>query len=211
MATGEHDWWFPDDDAPDAELQYARARRVCARCPVRLQCAEFGLAGLPLGLTSGMHGGLTPAELAELADQLSQPDHKVAQHGTRSRYVAGPCEGYGDKRCPACTEAHRRYEADRRARHRFAGHEEPRVDRSALAGDAEPWFLVWASLERRAYAATRSLLAHELSLDYDSVCAAVDALIEAGVVVTVDSTHLGLAGAAMAAQRPQEVQRPTAA
>lgn len=38
---------------------YAQARKVCADCPVRIDCLEFALT---VGERHGMWGGLTPAE-----------------------------------------------------------------------------------------------------------------------------------------------------
>lgn len=54
-----------------------------------------------------MRGGLTPDELMGMAKDLGWPHRLRAQHGTRSRYVAG-C------RCDDCRNAHRVYEHERR-------------------------------------------------------------------------------------------------
>lgn len=91
---------------------YVDAKAICDSCPVLTECRTWGLAGLPLGVVEGVYGGLTPAELTMLARGLGLPARRVAQHGHRSRYVAG-C------RCDLCTDAHRIYEADRRSRHRL--------------------------------------------------------------------------------------------
>ena len=88
--------------------QDATARRICAACPVWLACARYGLELLETtGQVLGMYGGLTRADLREVARWLGRPARKVAQHGTRARYVAG-C------RCPDCTRANARGEHSRR-------------------------------------------------------------------------------------------------
>lgn len=48
------DWWHPRDDR-----SYERARSVCERCPVQVECAEHAIARRE---PHGMWGGLTPAE-----------------------------------------------------------------------------------------------------------------------------------------------------
>lgn len=103
------DWWSPDDDLPADEqgLQHHLARRVCSECPVRLACAMDALAALPRIEEHAMRGGLTPSELAAVAKSLGMKWRREAQHGTRSRYVAG-CK------CDDCRDAHRVYEHDRR-------------------------------------------------------------------------------------------------
>ena len=104
-ADGAHDPWHDPERGPEA-------KRICAdSCPVLADCRTWGMAGLPLGVVEGVYGGMTPAELTMLARGLGLPARRVAQHGHRSRYVAG-C------RCQFCTEAHRVYEAERRQRHR---------------------------------------------------------------------------------------------
>lgn len=108
LTDRDHDPWVPDGTRRDRALQFARARRVCQHCPVRLPCARYGLSLLPEGEASvGMFGGLTPADQRAVARWLEKPDRKVAAHGTRSRYVAG-C------RCLGCKHAHREYEHARR-------------------------------------------------------------------------------------------------
>jgi hypothetical protein len=42
-----------------------RAKTICAACPVREPCKEYGiLQGIEYGIVEGIWGGLTPAELA---------------------------------------------------------------------------------------------------------------------------------------------------
>jgi Transcription factor WhiB len=120
LATPDFDPWHPGPgqgryaEAVLPEVMYGAARRVCARCPVRLECALQGLD--LLGSSDGVHGmwgGLTPPELRELARSLQLPSRKVAQHGTRAAYVEG-C------RCPACRRVNAVEEHKRRLAKRYA-------------------------------------------------------------------------------------------
>ncbi|GAA4544185.1 WhiB family transcriptional regulator [Pseudonocardia xishanensis] len=55
--------FFPvADDGPVREGEVARAKAVCAGCPVREQCLAWALAALPYGVA----GGLDEQERAEL-------------------------------------------------------------------------------------------------------------------------------------------------
>jgi WhiB family transcriptional regulator, redox-sensing transcriptional regulator len=97
LATRERDPWHPAvEDRPT--YQYAVARRICQGCPVRLECLHEGLDLLTRMPVRGMFGGLTPEELRALAREHGLPARRVADHGTRSRYVVG-C------RCPRCRRA----------------------------------------------------------------------------------------------------------
>ncbi len=104
LTSGDWDPWTPD---VDSSFQWAVARRVCARCPVRLDCALDAIAQLEDVAAHSMRGGLTPVELKRVAHRLDQPTRLRAAHGSRSRYVAG-C------RCSRCRHAHAVYEHDRR-------------------------------------------------------------------------------------------------
>ncbi len=119
LATPADDPWHPNDHTlttTQLAYQYARARRVCSTCPVRLQCARYGLDLLPLTGVEGMFGGLTPKELRKVARRMGLPWQPVAQHGSRARYVAGCTDGPDSGACEPCKVAHREYEAQRRAR-----------------------------------------------------------------------------------------------
>lgn len=92
-----NDLWHPDDG------RYEEARQVCAGCPVRAECRQFGMALLAEdGGVAGMYGGLTPRELRDAAAAEGLPTRKVAQHGSRARYVSWKC------RCRACRAANTR-------------------------------------------------------------------------------------------------------
>lgn len=109
MTGRDFDPWTPADHLPPdtIALQHHMARRICETCPVRLECAMDALADLPRVDPHSVRGGLTPDEQIALARDLGMKWRREAQHGTRSRYVAG-C------RCEDCRAAHRVYEHDRR-------------------------------------------------------------------------------------------------
>jgi hypothetical protein len=129
-AGAEVDPWHPDEDDPAAAFLFALARRVCADCPVRLDCARAGVDLLAVAGVHGMWGGLKPAELRRLARENGYPARIVAQHGTRSRYVAG-CH------CPACVRSNTRGEHARRTgiAHGVAGLQNWRAGRSCWSRD----------------------------------------------------------------------------
>lgn len=120
MATREVDPWCPDEDLDKAERDYllAKARMVCAGCPVMLDCAADALHSLGKVDEHAMRGGMTPAELASVAKKLGLPYRREAQHGTRSKYTAGCTAGEDGGACEPCKAAHREYEHDRRLRAR---------------------------------------------------------------------------------------------
>ena len=53
------DLFFPISPAGPSERQIARAKAICARCPVRPECLEFALSQ---GLAYGIWGGTTPED-----------------------------------------------------------------------------------------------------------------------------------------------------
>jgi WhiB family redox-sensing transcriptional regulator len=53
------DLFFPISSAGPGERQIARAKTICARCPVRQECLEFALGQ---GLAYGIWGGTTPED-----------------------------------------------------------------------------------------------------------------------------------------------------
>ena len=56
------DLWFPSDEKRSG---YKHARRICARCPVQLECLEDAVIS---DSRYGMFGGLTPTERARIKD-----------------------------------------------------------------------------------------------------------------------------------------------
>jgi WhiB family redox-sensing transcriptional regulator len=55
--AADPDLFFPISAAGPAENQIARAKRICAACPVRRECLEFALAHDQM---YGIWGGTTP-------------------------------------------------------------------------------------------------------------------------------------------------------
>lgn len=104
LVSRDDDPWAPDIDKA---AQWARARKICAACPVRLQCAKDAIATLPVTGEYAMRGGLTPTELAHVAESLNRPGRRRPRHGTRSCYMNG-C------RRRECKRAHAEYEHNRR-------------------------------------------------------------------------------------------------
>jgi hypothetical protein len=116
QSSRECDPWCPDPELPRRERErlVAYARRICAGCPVMLDCAAEALHDLPKVEEHTMRGGMTPAELRDVAKTLGLPHRREAQHGTRSRYTAGCHDGPDGGACEPCKAAHRTYEHERR-------------------------------------------------------------------------------------------------
>lgn len=57
--SGDPDLFFPITSSGPALLQIARAKPVCARCPVRIDCLSYALA---TGQDAGVWGGTTAEE-----------------------------------------------------------------------------------------------------------------------------------------------------
>lgn len=55
--------FFPVSDMGPGAQQTARAKAVCARCPVREQCLDYAVEN---GLDHGIFGGLTERERRDL-------------------------------------------------------------------------------------------------------------------------------------------------
>ena len=56
------------DPDPEHHALIARAKRICAACPVRAECLEYALSGADTwrGITTGIWGGTTPRERSRL-------------------------------------------------------------------------------------------------------------------------------------------------
>lgn len=128
-ATRDADPWHPGGDGIDAPAS-AAARLTCQACPVRPQCLALALASLPLGDLHGVWAGYTVPELRKIAKDRGIADRTVAQHGTRSRRVAG-CD------CHECRRAHAEYVARLRAEERYAESDKFEADVAAALPRAE--------------------------------------------------------------------------
>jgi WhiB family redox-sensing transcriptional regulator len=57
--SADPDLFFPISSTGPAERQIARAKVICAGCPVRIQCLDFALTH---DQTHGIWGGTTPED-----------------------------------------------------------------------------------------------------------------------------------------------------
>lgn len=97
---------------PDIGESSAKARRVCAKCPVKAECLQYGLGEL-----TGIWGGTTDKERRVIRRNGAPPKKKgVAKCGTYSGHTAHRARG--EKPCDACEEARRVYEREYRDRKR---------------------------------------------------------------------------------------------
>jgi len=113
QASRAFDPWHPDGDLPARHRRLAeqQAKLVCLGCPVQTDCIRLGLELVAVDTVEGIFGGLRPAELRALARKLARTSRKVAQHGTRSGYVAH--RKAGQEPCDLCRAANA---ADKHAR-----------------------------------------------------------------------------------------------
>jgi len=69
------EWFFPDaEDATKIATVIARAKRVCARCEVQLDCREYAI-NAAIEFTSdlyGIWGGLTQSEIRQEAKRRTR-------------------------------------------------------------------------------------------------------------------------------------------
>lgn len=65
-AQADPDAWYPDKGGSTA-----MAKRICAACPVRAQCLDYAQSGADTwgGIVTGIWGGTTPRERAQLRRQ----------------------------------------------------------------------------------------------------------------------------------------------
>ena len=67
--------FFPEPEAPDALAQIAKAKAVCAACPVRENCLEFAIRTRQL---DGVWGGHTPEERRSIRRRRQAAARKAA-------------------------------------------------------------------------------------------------------------------------------------
>lgn len=105
------DLFVPDGHGNRATT--ARAKAVCASCPVRAECLAYALAGDRLTGAAGVFGGLTAKERQKLIGRRSSA--RGCAHGDRDRFPSGGCR--------ACVRERdqRAYMSDYRARRRENG------------------------------------------------------------------------------------------
>lgn len=89
------DLWFPGQGD---NTSYRKATKVCADCPVRVECLDYAVTNRIRG---GIWGGLGERTRRPLIQATPSPRRRpLAAHGVPRRYQAG-C------RCLECREAHR--------------------------------------------------------------------------------------------------------
>jgi WhiB family redox-sensing transcriptional regulator len=74
------DWFFPPHGR-SALRAYRRARQVCERCPVLVECREYALRVRP---EYGLWGGLTPHEREKMSTMSGKLPGGVEAGGRRS-------------------------------------------------------------------------------------------------------------------------------
>lgn len=62
--TNDPDGFFPENNAPHVS---ASIKQACAECPIRLQCAEYGIWWEP---NHGIWGGLAPRQRKEMRAKM---------------------------------------------------------------------------------------------------------------------------------------------
>lgn len=98
------EFWFPHEGhtAPDA-------KRICRRCPVRLQCLQLALDN---DEQYGIWGGLNEKERRQLKPKTrvcAICSEKFAPSGASHRYCSPECRTVGSKRKSAEYESKHRY------------------------------------------------------------------------------------------------------
>lgn len=58
------DWWYPQTRQDGASTFADRAKRICATCPVQVECLEYAL---DIRDAYGIWGGLTAAERRKIS------------------------------------------------------------------------------------------------------------------------------------------------
>ena len=109
MAGPDHDPWHPPPEAP-ASVRNAFVAEAVAVCAVQVTCGRYGLELLASDYVVAVSGAMDPDALRDIARRIGRPARKVAQHGTRARYVSktDAC------RCEACRAVNARGEHARR-------------------------------------------------------------------------------------------------
>jgi WhiB family redox-sensing transcriptional regulator len=82
-ASADPELFFPISYSGPAQRQVARAKAICARCPIRRECLSYALDAGPI---QGVWGGMTEEERHRLARRERRASAHPAQHtGTRPR------------------------------------------------------------------------------------------------------------------------------
>jgi WhiB family transcriptional regulator, redox-sensing transcriptional regulator len=126
------DLFFPEGDpsAPAYAAQVAEALATCSACPVRLQCAEFGL-----GEASGIWAGTTEQERQVAASGLPGlcPSGRHLVFSPQDVTAAGICRACKQDRDRASAERRSRNQAGRSAARRARRPRKPSVRTKGIA------------------------------------------------------------------------------
>lgn len=110
----------------EAEYKVADAKRLCASCPVSVECLDLGMSAEPAGSRYGIYGGLTPEERSKLAGEKPKTGRPAGKRSPRAHL--SPCgtdaayrrhHRYGEEPCVACRQANAdrlRKQAEKKAR-----------------------------------------------------------------------------------------------
>jgi len=82
-APADPELFFPISYAGPALRQVARAKAICARCPIQRECLSYALGA---GAIQGVWGGMTEEERRRLARRKRRARARPVQHtGARPR------------------------------------------------------------------------------------------------------------------------------
>jgi WhiB family redox-sensing transcriptional regulator len=82
-ASADPELFFPISYSGPALRQVARAKAICARCPIRQECLRYALDA---GSIQGVWGGMTEGERQRLAGRERRARVRPVQHtGARPR------------------------------------------------------------------------------------------------------------------------------
>lgn len=103
--------FFPTGSGRNA---YVKARGICLRCPVKVECAQYAIES---GSKYGMWGGLTKEERKGVNATDKATIEKVIGHGSKAGTTAGY---YRERRTkvPICDECRAAYNAAERKRNK---------------------------------------------------------------------------------------------
>jgi len=81
-ASADPELFFPISDSGPALRQVARAKAICARCPIQRECLSYALAA---GSIQGVWGGMTEEERRRLPRKRRARVRPLQHTGARPR------------------------------------------------------------------------------------------------------------------------------
>lgn len=67
------DAFFPDYSLPGSMMLNNMAKSLCAQCPIKAQCAEYGIRWE----SQGIYGGISPRERQQMRSTLRSAGHRL--------------------------------------------------------------------------------------------------------------------------------------